>query len=146
VGWYCGCLCGRSTRFATTPYRQCVQELPLIWSSVTAGRCVFCSKNMVYAKWGSGTFCCILRGPGGNVSRMLSQEGRSQAEPSRAEPSRAEPSRAEPSGAERSRAERSRAEPSRAKRSVLTGSGDLREAQVDEAQVDVPLSVSHSCV
>jgi len=41
-------------------------------------------------------------------------------------------------------AKRSQAKPSEAKRSqakVLTEGGDLREAQVD-----VPLSVSHSCV
>ena len=25
----------------------------------------FCRKRVVYAKRGSGTFCCILRGPGG---------------------------------------------------------------------------------
>ena len=65
MGWYCGCLCVRSTHFATTPYRQCVQERPLIWPSVTAGRGVICKKSVVYAKWGSGTFCCILSGPGG---------------------------------------------------------------------------------
>jgi hypothetical protein len=41
----------------------------------------------------------------------------------------------------RSRAEPSRAEPSRAEPSQTSKGGDLREAQVD-----VPLSVSHSCV
>ena len=38
-------------------------------------------------------------------------------------------------------AEPSRAKPSQAKPKVLTGGGDLRQAQVD-----VALSVSHSCV
>jgi len=56
VGWYYGCLCGRSTRSATTSYRQCVQEFPLMWPSVTAGICVFCRKSVEYAKWGSGIF------------------------------------------------------------------------------------------
>ena len=49
------------------------------------------------------------------------------------------PSQAKPSQAKPSQAKPSQAKPSQAK--VLTGGGDLREAQVD-----VPLSVSHSCV
>ena len=49
------------------------------------------------------------------------------------------PSQAKPSQAKPSQAKPSQAKPSQAK--MLTGGGDLREAQVD-----VPLSVSHSCV
>jgi len=49
------------------------------------------------------------------------------------------PSQAKPSQAKLSQAKLSQAKLSQAK--VLTGGGDLRQAQVD-----VPLSVSHSCL
>jgi hypothetical protein len=48
---------------------------------------------------------------------------------------------AKPSQAKPSQAKPSQAKPSQAKPKVLTEGGDLREAQVD-----VPLSVSHSCI
>jgi len=60
---------------------------------------------------------------------LLSEAKRSQVKPSQAKPSQAKPSQAKPSQAKPSQAE------------VLTGGGDLRETQVD-----IPRSVSHSCV
>jgi len=69
----------------------------------------------------------------------------SQAKPSQAKPSQAKPSQAKPNQTKPSQAKLSQAKPSQAKPSLSIywgeGGGELRKAQVDD-----PLSVSHSYV